>query len=86
MRFRGRSADVFDVQHPGLADPFRFSTSGDLDTVGVSVKNAGLTAYEAPVPDILIELIGSAPGLFLDVGANTGLYTLAAAAAIARWR
>lgn len=81
MRRRGRSADVFDLQHPGLADPFRFSTSSDLDTVGISVKEHGLAAYETPVPDILIELIKSAPGLFIDVGANTGLYTLAAAAA-----
>lgn len=81
MRHRARSTDVFDVQHPGLPNPFRFSTSSDLDTVGISVRSEGLGAYEAPVPDILIELVKSAPGLFLDVGANTGLYALAAAAA-----
>lgn len=81
MRRRVRSLDVFDVQHPGLAGPFTFSTSSGLDTVGVSVQRDGLAAYETPVPDILIELIRSEPGLFLDVGANTGLYTLAAVAA-----
>lgn len=74
-------ADAFDVRHPSMEDPFRFSSAGDLDTVGIAVKAHGLAAYEAPVTDILIELVRTAPGMVLDVGANTGLYALAAAAA-----
>lgn len=73
--------DSFDVHHAGLINPFRFSCSGDLDTVGVTVSTYGLSAYETPVTDILIELMKTANGVVLDVGANTGLYALAAAAA-----
>lgn len=74
-------ADHFDVRHPRLADPFRFSSPGDLDIVANSVRTEGLASYEAPVIDILIELTRADPGVFLDVGANTGIYTLAVAAA-----
>jgi len=74
-------ADRFDVHHSGLEAPFAFSSSDALDTVGIAVRTQGLAAYESPVSDILIELVRTAPGTILDVGANTGLYTLAAAAA-----
>lgn len=73
--------DHFDVHHSRLVNPFRFGISSDLDTVGNTVRSQGLAAYEAPVTDIVIELIRADPGVFLDVGANTGLYTLAAVAA-----
>jgi FkbM family methyltransferase len=69
------------VHHQALSAPFRFSSSANLDTVGLAVKAHGLSAYESPVSDILVELIKIAPGTILDIGANTGLYTLAAAAA-----
>jgi FkbM family methyltransferase len=76
-----QSLDYFDVHHPALAAPFCFSSSGNLDTVGITVRTEGLAAYEAPVSDILIEMVKARPGVILDIGANTGLYTLAAAAA-----
>jgi FkbM family methyltransferase len=76
-----QSAHQFDVHHPGLSTPFSFGSSNERDTVGISVRNAGLAAYEAPVCDILIEMVKTAPGVILDIGANTGLYTLTAAAA-----
>lgn len=76
-----QSADHFGVWHPRLEMTFQFGCSSDRDTVGITVRSQGLAAYEAPVTDILIELIRTAPGLVLDIGANTGLYTLAAAAA-----
>jgi len=75
-----QSKDCFDVYHRGLARPFCFSSSDDRDTVGITVKEQGLAAYEAPVTDILIEVVKECPGVILDIGANTGLYTLAAAA------
>lgn len=71
--------DHFEVRHPRLDRSFHFSADG-LDTVGNTVRDNGLAAYEAPVTDIIIEILRNSPGLFLDVGANTGLYTLAAAA------
>ena len=73
-------ADHFDVHHTGLDVSFRFSSSGELDTVSNIVRTQGLAAYEAPVTDIFIELIKADPGIVLDVGANTGLYTLTAVA------
>ena len=76
-----RPADCFDVHHSGLEHAFHFSSSNNLDTVGITVREQGLAAYETPVTDILIELVKSSSGVILDVGANTGLYTLAAAAA-----
>jgi FkbM family methyltransferase len=76
-----QSSDCFDVHHSGLEGAFQFSSSNNLDTVGVTVREQGLAAYEAPVTDILIELVKVSSGVILDVGANTGLYTLAAAAA-----
>ncbi|MDR7085505.1 FkbM family methyltransferase [Aeromicrobium panaciterrae] len=81
MKRRAELAEHFDVHHPGLADSFRFSTSSDLDIVGNAVKAQGLAAYETPTVDILIELSRTDPGLFIDVGANTGLYALAVTAA-----
>ena len=41
---------------------------------------SGLTYYELPLPTVLMALAQEANGKFLDVGANTGLYSLLAAA------
>lgn len=76
-----QSADCFNVHHSGLESAFQFSSSDNLDTVGITVREQGLAFYEAPVTDILIELVRASSGMILDVGANTGLYTLTAAAA-----
>jgi hypothetical protein len=40
----------------------------------------GLVNYEAPAPVVFAGLLREAPGLFLDIGANTGIFTLLAAA------
>ncbi|EJL33837.1 FkbM family methyltransferase [Novosphingobium sp. AP12] len=74
-------SDNFQIGHPGLTTAFSFSSSNELDTVGITVRTHGLAAYEPPVSDILIEIVKSSAGLMFDIGANTGLYTLAAAAA-----
>lgn len=73
--------DRFDISHPRLDGGFTFTCSGELDTIGHTVRTHGLAAYEYPFTNIMIEIVKSNPGIVLDVGANTGLYTLAAAAA-----
>lgn len=73
--------DKFEVVHPNIAQSFMFSSSGHLDTIAHTIATAGLTTYETPTTDIIIALCKSSSGIVLDVGANTGLFTLVAAAA-----
>ena len=73
--------DKFEVVHPNLTQGFMFSSSGRLDTIAHSIATAGLATYETPTTDIIIALVKSSSGIVLDVGANTGLFTLVAAAA-----
>ncbi|MBM9400468.1 FkbM family methyltransferase [Gluconacetobacter azotocaptans] len=73
--------DTFEVNHPNLAQRFTFSSSGQLDTIAATIRTNGLETYEAPTTNIIIELVKSSSGLVLDVGANTGLFTLVATAA-----
>ncbi|MFB9048164.1 FkbM family methyltransferase [Sphingobium indicum] len=73
--------DHFEVNHSRLDDHFLFSCSGDLDTVGNTVRSQGLSSYEASFTNIFIEIAKDMPGVILDVGANTGIFTLAAVAA-----
>lgn len=56
----------------------------DLDGRDYTVtlcRKQGLAYYEVPLPTILMALAQQATGAFLDVGANTGPYSLLAAAA-----
>lgn len=75
------NADQFEVHHPGLESSFTFSSGGGLDTIAQTIRQFGLAAYENPTTDIIMALARSASGLVLDVGANTGLFSLIAAAA-----
>ena len=72
---------AFDVGFPDYAVAFRFSNHGYLDHIANLVQQNGLAAYEAPTPSLFVALCREARGLVLDVGANTGLFTLLAAAA-----
>src|ERR1700749_4136885 len=60
---------------------FQLSDSGQLDYIAGLVRQHGLSAYEAPMPDLMAWLVRMSSGYMLDVGANTGLFTLLAAAA-----
>jgi FkbM family methyltransferase len=60
---------------------FRLSDSAHLDYIAGLVRQHGLSAYEAPMPDLMAWLVRMSCGYMLDVGANTGLFTLLAAAA-----
>ncbi len=52
-----------------------------LDHVVALIKTSGLAGYETPYPALVAALVRALPGTMLDVGANTGLFALLAAAA-----
>jgi FkbM family methyltransferase len=60
---------------------FKLSDSAHLDYIAGLVRQHGLSSYEAPMPDLVAWLVRMLGGYMLDVGANTGLFTLLAAAA-----
>jgi FkbM family methyltransferase len=60
---------------------FTLSDSAHLDYIAGLVRQHGLSSYEAPMPELMAWLVRMLGGYMLDVGANTGLFTLLAAAA-----
>lgn len=46
------------------------------DHVVKMVCDDGLMAYENPIPLVICQSINALPGLFLDIGANSGLFSL----------
>ncbi len=77
------NADVFRIELPcpAASVAFAFKARGGLDYIAGRVLQAGLAAYETPTPAVIAALARGAPGAVLDVGANTGLFSLLAAAA-----
>ena len=73
----------FGVTYPSPTEliTFVFGNRSRLDHIANLVQAGGLAGYEAPTPGVLISLCRDQPGLVLDVGANTGLFSLLAAAA-----
>jgi hypothetical protein len=76
---------IFELSMPGPEDSIRFAftSGGDRDHIAALVRACGLANYEAPTTAISAGLIREAPGLVLDIGASTGIFTLLAAAASA---
>jgi len=60
---------------------FAFRNRDNRDHIASFIRENSLASYEAPTPSVFVRLAQQAPGLALDVGANTGIYTLLAAAA-----
>jgi FkbM family methyltransferase len=50
----------------------------DLDGSDLVAKEMQQGSYEAPLPMLIMAIIARNPGLFLDVGANNGLYSVLA--------
>jgi FkbM family methyltransferase len=77
------NADVFRIELPcpAASVAFAFKARSGLDYIAGRVLQAGLAAYETPTPAVIAALARGAPGAVLDVGANTGLFSLLAAAA-----
>ena len=65
----------------GQTQAIRMHACGGRDQVVHQALRAGWRSYEAPMPLVLSRLIASRPTAFLDIGANTGFYSLLAARA-----
>ncbi|ROQ01040.1 FkbM family methyltransferase [Stella humosa] len=63
---------------------FWMDSCGGRDQVAMSLLHGGWAAYEAPLPALVAAWCQGLHPTFLDVGANTGFYSLLAAAAGAR--
>lgn len=72
--------DKFNVSHRDLNYDINLCSSNNMDTVFNTVRDHGIDKYEEPFTNIIIEILKINPGIFMDVGANTGLYSLIAAA------
>ena len=72
----------FGVTYPSPTEliTFVFGNRSRLDHIANLVQAGGLASYEAPTPGVLVSLCRDQPGLVLDIGANTGLLSLLAAA------
>lgn len=66
--------DIVEVTFQGR--PIRMDPAGGSDLIARQVA-AG--HYEDPLPAILCACVARRPGLFLDVGANNGIYSIMAA-------
>ena len=76
--------ELFQVMFPCAARPiaFAFMTRTGRDFIAGQIRRDGLAAYERPAPGLIVSLCqGEEPGTFLDVGANTGIFSLLAATA-----
>lgn len=58
----------------------RMRTRGGMDQVARDVWAHGWTRFEAPLPEVFAASARRCSGLVVDVGANTGFYSLLAAA------
>ena len=54
---------------------------GGRDHIANIVKQSGWQAFEHPLPSVFLSTAHQWPGLVIDIGANTGFYTVLAAAA-----
>lgn len=71
---------IFTASLSPRAIEFRLSDSGRRDHIANLVRDRGLAAYEAGMPCLVASLLAGERGFVLDVGANTGLFSLLAAA------
>lgn len=60
---------------------FRMHGLGGRDQVARALRAGGWQAFEAPLPSVVAELVRRRPTTVLDVGANTGFYSLVAVTA-----
>ncbi len=65
---------------------FRMHALGGRDQVVRALRGGGWYAFEAPLPSVVAQLVRRWPETVLDVGANTGVYSLIAVTAHPRAR
>ncbi len=63
---------------------FWMDTCGGRDQVARTVMNTGWASYETPLPELIAKWSAGLQPLLIDVGANTGFYSLLALACGAR--
>jgi FkbM family methyltransferase len=70
------------VRMPALngrpSQSFRMHTRGGADQIARDLHRHGWHGFERPVPDVFSRCVSVSEGLVVDVGANTGFYSLAA--------
>lgn len=78
--------DSIDVILPPAAARRSFSLAlhGGRDQVANMVRDGGWAAFEPPLPEYVSRIVQTKSGMFIDVGANTGYYTLLAASVAPR--
>jgi FkbM family methyltransferase len=81
--FFDESADVaFEAQSGGpLGRPFTMRSRKFQDQVCTNLIRHGWEGYEQPLPDLVAKIISQKASIFVDVGANTGFYSLLAISA-----
>lgn len=65
----------FDIHFANVS--FKMANDGGVDLVAQGIANG---TFEAPLPILVMALLSRLDGAFLDVGANTGLYSILAGA------
>ena len=77
-------ASIVVVDLPGAGAPsrrIRMETLDGRDQVARALRTGGWEGFEPPLPSVVAATLRRWPGTLLDVGANTGLYSLIATAA-----
>lgn len=68
-----------DVELDGLSGRFYMNDCGGRDQVVTAVNDNGWRGYEPPLPTVIAKICKGWNPVFIDVGANTGYYSLLAA-------
>ncbi len=77
--------DIVAVTMPALAHEWRarrlkLALHGGHDQVAVALRNGGWRGFEHPIPSVFRLCVAQAEGIVYDIGANTGIYSVIAAA------
>lgn len=82
LRINGEDLALLEVaaSHGRARVHVRMQRHGGADQIARQVGEGGLWGFEPPLPALFVELARASDGVVVDVGANTGLYTLLAAA------
>lgn len=76
-----QSHDFVQVDLAGIERRFWIDSCAGRDQVALTARRGGWASYEAPLPALVLAWCHSLHPVFVDVGANTGFYSLLALAA-----
>ena len=75
-----------DGSHAAGLPGFTLDPQEGRDQIAAEVARSGWEGFETPLPRFFFQTARRVPGLLVDVGANTGFYSLLGAAASPRNR